>query len=239
MTGTAVVGDDPVELSTARLLRLTANLLPPEIHEHRRVVAIRWAALVAGATVVVLLVGWYGYAWQQSSRQQDLVARAEGENLSLQHQQQAYGSLLAAQNATAAINGHLKTLLATDVQWATLFTALRAAQPKGVALTSLGVALTDQAAVAAGSTSTAPSVDSASGLPSADGAAPIGALTINGTSPTKAGVAAFLDALGEVPGIGNTLLSGVTESHTEGVQFTLRADLSKSAYSGYYTKSSG
>jgi hypothetical protein len=238
-TAAAVVGDEEVERSTARLLRLTANLLPPEIHEHRRGVIIRWAALAAGAAVVVLLVGWYGYAWAQSVRQQDQLTQAGGEKLSLQRQQRAYSSLLAAQTATASINGHLKTLLATDVQWATLFTALRAAQPKGVELTSMGVALNDQTASTAGSVSTSTSVDSASGLPSADGLASIGALTVTGKSPTKAGVAAYLDALGAVPGVGNTLLSGVTESHTEGVQFTLRADLSKSAYSGYYTKSGG
>lgn len=236
MSGTATTSNDVLDASTLRLLGLTANLLPPEIKENRRIALVRWVTLAALATVVVLLGAWYAFTWYQTSTERDKATGAEEVELSLRRQQRDYHELIAAKSETALINGQLKTLLATDVQWATLFTALRAAQPKGVALTNLSVAMADQTANGAGSTSSG--LHTASGLPSADGGAPIGALTIAGTSTTKGAVAAYVDAMGTVPGVGNTLLSGVTNSDKAGVDFTFRADLSKAALSGNYTKSS-
>lgn len=237
MSATATATSDTLDASTTRLLGLSANLLPPEIKDNRRIVLVRWVTLVALATVVVLLGAWYAVTWYQTSQERDKATEAETIALSLRQQQRNYHELIAAQSQTALLNSQLKSLLATDVQWATLFTALRAAQPKGVALTNLAVALADPTASGAGAVSTSANLSTASGLPSADGSTPIGALTIGGTGTTKGVIAAYVDAMGTVPGVGNTLLSGVTNNDTTGVDFTVRADLSKAALSGYYTKS--
>jgi Tfp pilus assembly protein PilN len=225
---------DALDLSTARLLSLSANLLPPEIKERRRMLAARSSMVAALILVLLVLVAWYAYALYQKHDQQNQLDAAGTQTLNLRQQQHSYDQLLNAQTRTALINVQLKTLLATDVQWAKLLTAVRAAQPKGVALTSLAVALSDPTAASAGTVSSS-SISTASGLPPKDGKTPIGALTIGGTSTTKAAVAQYVNALGAVAGVGNTLLSGVTDSDKSGIEFTLRADLSPDALSHHYT----
>jgi hypothetical protein len=229
MTTTTVSPPDgsPAGGSAARLLTLTANLLPPEVIEQRQVTRIRWVVLIALVTALVLLAAGYGIATYRSSVEQDRVEVAESEALILRQQQRVYQEVISAQTQSKAINSQLSTLVATDVDWAKLFGALRAVAPRGLALTSVGVALTDPA-TASGTTSTA------AGLPSADGTVPIGTVTISGVSASKVAIAAYVDALGTVTGIGNTLLSGVTDQQA-GTDFTLRADLSPVALSHHYT----
>lgn len=228
-------GATPTDASAARLLTLTANLLPPEVIERRQVVRLRQIVLISLGTALVLLATGYAIASHRSSSEQDKVDTAERQALVLRQQQRGYTELVDAQTQSTTINRQLATLLATDVEWARLFGSLRAAAPRGLALTSLGVALTDP--TTGGDTGSGTGSTTASGLPSADGTSPIGTLTISGTSSSKAAIANYLDTVATVTGVGNTLLSGVTDQDS-GADFTLRADLSPVALSHHYTTAS-
>lgn len=219
----------------SRLLSLRADLLPSEVVERRQVVKVRLIVLIVLATVVVLLAAWFGLASWQVSRQESKLAATETEAIRLRAQQRQYSELISAQTQSTKINSQLATLLKTDVQWSTLISKLRAAAPRGLDLTAVSVALTDpttQGSTGSGSTTTA------SGLPSEDGAAPIGSLTMSGTSTTKTAIAYYVDAIGKVPGIGNVLLSGATDQEA-GTDFTLRADLSPTLLSNHYQAAAG
>ncbi|MFG1925876.1 hypothetical protein [Cryptosporangium sp. NPDC048952] len=214
----------------ARLLSLRADLLPSEVVERRQVVRIRLAVIVVLGTVVVLLAAWFALASWQVGRQENKLESTETEAITLRTQQRQYSELIGTQTQSTKINGQLATLLKTDVQWATLIAKLRAAAPTGLDLTNVSVALVDP--TTQGSTGSG-SVTTASGLPSKDGAAPVGSLTITGTSRTKTAIAGYVDTIGAVPGIGNVLLAGVTDQE-DGSDFTLRADLSPTLLSHHY-----
>ncbi|SHN20926.1 PilN domain-containing protein [Cryptosporangium aurantiacum] len=221
--------------STHRLLALSANLLPPEVVQQRRLVRIRLVVLASLGTVIVLLAAGYAVAHWQSTRQEQKLADAQTEAIVLHQQMRAYDELVTAQTQTTKIDTQLAKLLATDVQWATLFGKLRAAAPRGLDLTGVSVALTDP--TTQGTSGGSSSTTTASGLPSADGKTPIGSLTINGTSTTKTAIAGYVDSIGKVTGVGNVLLAGVTDQD-DGTDFTLRADLAPTLLSHHYTSAS-
>ncbi|MFI5953675.1 PilN domain-containing protein [Cryptosporangium sp. NPDC051539] len=218
--------------STHRLYALGANLLPPEIAQQRQVVRIRLIVLASIGTVIVLLAAWFALSKWQTSRQEGRLADAETQAIVLRQQQRQYGELINAQTQSTRINNELATLLATDVQWSTLFAKLRAAAPGGLELTGITVALTDP--TTQGTTGANTTATTASGLPSADGKTPIGSLTINGTATSKPAIATYADAIGKLPGVGNVMLSGVTVQDG-GSDFTIRIDLSQSLLSHHYS----
>jgi Tfp pilus assembly protein PilN len=213
-----------------RLLALSADLLPPEIVQRRRIVRIRLIVLASIGAVLVLLAGWFALSTWQVGRQEDKLAATETEAIGLRTQQRQYSELINAQTQSTKIDNQLATLLKTDVQWATLTARLRAAAPRGLELTAVAVALTDPTTQGATGNS---ATTTASGLPSSDGKTPIGSLTISGTSTTKTAIASYVDAVSKVSGIGNVLLSGVTDQE-DGSDFTLRADLSPTLLSHHY-----
>jgi Tfp pilus assembly protein PilN len=225
-----------------RIPPIAVNLLPLEIIESRRVRKVRRIVVVALVAFVVLLAGWYAQTSYQTSTARSKLRTAEGDAARLQRQQHAFDDVVGTQEESRAIGAQLSNLLANDLQWSRLLSSLRKAAPPGVMITGVFGTLTarsNAAAVGAGGTG-GPASNSAgaSQLPSASGEKSIGTFTITGSGLSKADVAAYVDALAKVPGLGNPLLGDATLQNGE-LHFTVRLDITKSALGGRYTSASG
>jgi Tfp pilus assembly protein PilN len=215
-----------------RLLPIVANLLPAEIVESRRVRRVRRIVLSAVAAFVVLLAVWYGLASHQTSTARGSLSTAEDNVARLQQQQRAFTDVVKTQADSQAIRAQLAALLAEDLQWSRLLSALQDVAPTGVQVTGVSGALTAETGGAGGSGSAGGSAGVR--LPNTSGEKPIGTLTVTGTGTSKSTVAEYVDALAKVSGFASPLLGDAILQ--DGVlQFTVRLDITESALSGQYT----
>lgn len=211
-----------------RLLRipdLRADLLPVEVAEARRARKVRTLAIVVVAAVIAMVFAWYGIASYQVGSAQDGLSSAQDSVRSLTKQQAGFTKLVTTQGQIKSLSGELTTLLANDLQWATLLNSLAGAAPTGVTLTSVSGAL--NSAGAGGSAA------DATQLPSAVAYTQIGTLQVVGNAPSKAAVAAYVDALGKVSGVASPLLSGANQDNGV-VTFTIGMDITKTALGGRF-----
>jgi Tfp pilus assembly protein PilN len=210
-----------------RVPPIIADLLPLEINDSRRTRKIRRIVVSALAALVVVVVAWYALATYQMLMAQRNLTDAETSVQRLTRQQKTFSQLVTTQAASKAIGAQLTALLAQDLQWSVLLASLRNAAPSGIQVTGVNGAMLAPENIAAG---TGSSSDSAA-------AKPIGALVVTGKGVSKAAVAAYVDSLAKVSGLGNPLLGDATEvDHS--VQFTVRVDITKDAIGGRYTKKS-
>jgi Tfp pilus assembly protein PilN len=209
-----------------RILPIAANLLPMEIVESRRSRKVRRLVLSALAGFVAVLAGWYVTASYQTSVAQDNVSNAENEAQALVRQQRTFADLVNTQAQEKAISAQLSELFATDLQWSQLLAQVQAAAPAGVKISSVS-----------GLVGEAGKAPSATSVPVAPGS-PVGTITVSGAGPSKGAVAAYLDALGRVPGLADPLLQSATEQDNK-VQFTARVAITRAALGGRYGPKSG
>jgi hypothetical protein len=192
--------------SAARALRIppfSANLLPVEIVEARRVRKVKRVVVSALAGFVAVLVAWYAVAYYQTSAARSNLHEAESRTGTLRQQQKAFDELVKAQAESKAINTELSVLLGNDLQWAGLIAATRGAAPSGVQIT--GVAGT----VAGTGVRTAQGAGAT--LPNSVPDKLVGTLTVTGTGTTKAVVASYIDAVAKVTGLANPMLSSAVQ----------------------------
>ncbi|OLB77079.1 MAG: hypothetical protein AUI14_17160 [Actinobacteria bacterium 13_2_20CM_2_71_6] len=209
--------------SALRIPPIAANLLPQEIVESRRARRVRRLVVSALAVVVVLLAGWYGLASYETAAARSGLAGAESEAQRLVQQQHNYAELVGTQTESKAITAQLATLLADDLQWSHLITSLQQAAPGGVQVTGVTGVLATAANGGGATTRVAGTTEK-----------PVGTLTVTGVGGTNDVVAAYVDALGKVCGLANPLLAGATQAK-DGVQFTVRLDITKAALGGRHT----
>ena len=213
-----------------RIPAVAANLLPVEIVEARRSRKIRRFVTSGLVAVVVLLAGWFVFAAYQTSVARDDLANAQAEAEVLVRQQHGYADVVNTQAQSHAIEGQLSALFAGDLDWATVVGEVQGAAPGGVTVSGVsGLTGADKAtgATAPGGTSDTP-VD-----PN-----PVGSITITGTGPSKAAVAAYVDALSAVPGLANAYLTTATEQGKT-VQFTIRVEIVRAALGSRFAPKSG
>jgi Tfp pilus assembly protein PilN len=224
--GTAVAVAPPVA-NPLRVPPIIADLLPLEINDSRRTRKIRRIVVSALAALVVVVVAWYALATYQMLMAQRNLTDAETSVQRLTRQQKTFSQLVTTQAASKAIGAQLTALLAQDLQWSVLLASLRNAAPSGIQVTGVNGAMLAPENIAAGTGSSSDST----------AAKPIGALVVTGKGVSKAAVAAYVDSLAKVSGLGNPLLGDATEvDHS--VQFTVRVDITKDAIGGRYTKKS-
>lgn len=223
----------PVE-GELRILRIAADLLPVEIVESRRTRKVRRIVLTALVVFAVLIGAWYAHASRQTAAARASVSSAEDEALRLLRQQRAFADVIGVQAESQAVRVQLSALLAGDLSWSRLLSSLRRAAPTGVRITSVTGAVT--AGITGGSGDDGGV--GAARLPDTSGEKSVGSLIVAGSGTTKAAVAAYVDALAEVRGLGNPLLGDATQQDGE-VRFTVRLDITESALGGRYTPKSG
>jgi Tfp pilus assembly protein PilN len=203
---------------TFRILPIAADLLPPEIAETRHVRRVRRLVISAVVLVAALVVGWYGvtvrtHSDAEADRQSILDT---SQDLTRQKHKQ-YDELTRIQSDSGKIDDRLRKVLAYDLSWSKLLASLRStAAAKNVRLNGVTAALNQDALVGKAASDV------------------IGTVTLTGTAQTKAAVAAYVDALGTVPGVTDPFPSDTTQE-TTGVAFTIHVDITKAALGGRFT----
>jgi hypothetical protein len=233
MASTTLMPLDPAlsPQRVARILTISADLLPDEVVAGRRARRSRGWVLAALVVVVLALAGWYVYAGHRVSLADDELSAVTSDATKLQKGQGRYKEVVDTQIETTAISKQLKTLFANDLQWAALLDTVRSTgRDSGITVAGVTASLNP-------ATGGAPS----DALPGTSGSASVGKVTIAGTAGNKLAVAKYVDALGALTTITNPYLTNASES-PDGVQFSVTADVSSKALCGRFTvkcKSSG
>jgi len=232
MTATVTPSGAGLGDRTLRIPPISANMLPLEILEARRSRTVRRWVLSGLSAFVVLLGAWYVLANYQTSKAQDELTNAESQAQVLTREQHAYADVVSTQAQSHAIEAQLSALFAGDLRWGPLLGQVQAAAPNGVTIMDVAGVVTQpgQPGSAAG---TGPAGGAAAGDPNR-----VGTLTITGVGPSKAAVAAYVDALGQVPGLANAYMDSATDQGKT-VQFAVRVDLVKSALGSRYASKNG
>jgi Tfp pilus assembly protein PilN len=210
-----------------RVPRIAADLLPLEIVESRRDRRVRGVVVVALVSFVAVLVAWYALSAYETAQARGTLTAAEQSGDAVLRQQRHYSEVVNVQAASKVITTQLATLLANDLQWSRMLAAVARSAPPGVALTGLIGAL-ETGAEAAAADRTA--------LPNTSGEKQIGSLTVNGSAPDVATVAAYVDALDKITGLGNPMLDGLTTQSGK-LRFTVRLDITSGGLGGRYQAS--
>jgi hypothetical protein len=204
-----------------RIPAVAANLLPVEIVEQRRGRRARRVALGSLVVIAILTTAWYGQARFQTAVVQESLRYTEDDTQRVVRQQRDFADLVATRAESQAIEGRLSGLLASDLQWSRLLFAIRLHAPRGVVVTGVVGALSDDtAAVEAAAARTAGAV--------------IGKLTVNGVGASQGVVATYVDRLGGIAGLGNPLLNSATVVENQ-VVFSVLLEINTSALGGRFT----
>jgi hypothetical protein len=204
-----------------RIPAVEANLLPIEIVEERRGRRARRVALGALVVILVLTTAWYGQARFETSVAQESLRFTEDDTQRVVRQQRDFADLVATRSETQAIESRLSGLLASDLQWSRLLFSIRLQAPRGVGVTGVVGALSDDtAATEAAAARTAGAV--------------IGKLTVTGVGASQTLVATYVDRLGSIAGLSNPLLNSATVVDGQ-VIFSVLLDINTSALGGRYT----
>ncbi|BFU46778.1 PilN domain-containing protein [Krasilnikovia sp. MM14-A1004] len=214
-------------LRATRLLTITANLMPEEIVAARRAKRARSAVIGALVGVGVLLGGWFMHAQHQTRTAEQERDDVQAQVVDQRHKQQKYDEVVNVQAQTTTIVGQLKTVMATDLPYATLLDTVRQTGVSAdVTVTGVTAKLDDAA-----------SADSAGTTPAKSDT--VGTLQITGDAKDKNAVARYVDLLGKVPTVVNPFVTSVAESKDEAgakkVEFSLNAEISGTAKCGRFT----
>jgi hypothetical protein len=212
----------------ARILSISANLLPAEVTDARRARTVRGRVIGVLLVFLLLLGSWYGYAWLQATIAQDDLDDVTSQAQQLQQAQVKYADVVNVQAERDTISAQLKTLLTNDLSWQTLLGKLRGTG------TSSGISIGGMS----GSLASGTAVTEANKLPSTSATKVIGTLTVTGTAPDKDSLAKYVDALGGLKVVANPYLTSAAE--TDGlVQFSLQVDITAGALGGRFTAPTG
>jgi Tfp pilus assembly protein PilN len=206
-----------------------ANLLPDEVIAGRRARQLQQRVLAGLGLLLVVLVGWYGLSMLQTSSANSSLAAATRTTDDLQSQQRGFAPLINAQQQSTAIQAQLRQLMAGDVQWSDLLAALRKQAPAGTEVTSINGTLAVGSSAAGGSAG-------GLGVLNATGKTQIGSLALSGTAKDKNAVAAYIDALGKVPGLAAPFPASVADG-VGGLTWSANVILTTDVLGGRYNPS--
>jgi cytoskeletal protein RodZ len=226
--------------SVSRLLSITARLLPDEVVAARRARRVRTLVISVLAVFILLLGGWYAFAYYQASTAEDELNAVNQQAQSLQRQQADFSDVVGVQEQTTKISKLLTTLMAQDLRWASLFSTLRSTGTgAGVKLTSvsgtLATAPAGGAAATTGGASGSTGSSTADRLPSAVKDRTVASLIVTGTAPDKAALARYVEALADVTQVrivANPYLNSAVGDG--GLQWSLQLDVIASALGGRF-----
>ncbi|WP_433079568.1 hypothetical protein ACQP1P_40535 [Dactylosporangium sp. CA-052675] len=203
---------------TFRILPIAADLLPLEISETRHVRRVRRLVISGVVAVAALVVGWYGVTVHEHTQaDEDRQSILDTSQDLTRQRHKRYDELTRVQADSGKIDERLKKVLDYDLSWSKMLAALRAtAAAKNVTLSGITASLNQE---------------SLAGQNKGD---IIGTVTLTGKAPTKAAVAAYVDALNGVSGVTNPFPSDATQE-LDGVSFTIRVDITRAALGGRFT----
>ena len=221
-TQTALMPVDPAvsPAQASRVLSIRANLLPDEIRAGRSARRTRFLLIGAVLAVIAVMAGWYLYAVQQVDTANKNLSRAAGQVKRVQDEKEKHSGVTDTINDVKTVEQDLKTLLATDLPWATNMDDLR----------DDAVAADVQIGTISGALSEAPAGAATAATP----AGAVATLSIAGTASDRKHVAAFLDKLATHPGFTDPYLT-TTTLESKRVTYTLSFKLTSAALCGRFT----
>jgi len=186
-----------------------ANLMPPEVLGRRRLERLQKLLAVGLAAVVALAAtAWVLTARSVQSAEQD-VAAAQARTAELTAEQARYAEVPRVLGQIEAHEVALERALAGDVVWVDLLAEVDRRAPEGVWLTDLSISLAPEASSGAPAAATDPLADPA-----------VAVLAFEGTGDDHNDVAAWLNALTEVPGFSDARYSTSTRADIDGTPVT-------------------
>lgn len=187
------------------------NLLPPEIHEARRL--RRTQGLLAGGVVVVLLGagGVYLLSQQRADAAAQDLAVAQARTVALQAEQAQYAEVPRVLGEVERAELARQTAMSTDVLWYRYLNDLALTYPAQVWLENLTA------------TVDAPGTVGGAAVASGPGANPlatpgVGTITFTGKALEHSDVASWLDVLGGTTGYADAYFSNSQKGESDGVE---------------------
>jgi len=227
MSSTTLIPLDPAisRQRSTRVLTISANLLPEEIVAARRARSTRTWVIVVVAVVAVLCAGWFVQARYQTQQADKELTAATSAVTDLQRDQREFAETVSVRNETAILTQQLTTVMATDLDWATLLDTLRAAGvPSNIKIVNVNGKL-DEAGPAA----------AAESLPSATTATSIGTVLVTATGPDKKSVALYAEALARQFAVVGPYITNVDATSGEPVAFSLEVGVASASLCGRFT----
>lgn len=196
---------------------IRANLMPEEVLRARGNRRAAKAAAVALVLSVLVVGALTALARMQTSGAREDLAAAEQRAATLIAGQAEFADLTTTQSQIAFVEDKLELLMAGDIRWAAYLHSITAAAPAGVAITGIDATIDDPGAGRAGA------------------ADRVGTVTLAGSAPTTAEVSAYVDALGQLPGVAGVYLSSVAVSEARTV-FSITAVVTADAVVNRYAE---
>jgi hypothetical protein len=202
---------------------IAANLTPPELLSSHRLARLRQRLLLAACLVALLTAAGYGYAYVQVGRAENGLSSAQSQTTQLRRQASTYSGITELRGTVEQVHAQLVTLMAGDVEVATLVAKIQHARPPGVAISQLSVTFADGATTGSAATG---SLDTS-------GHAHIGTVELVGTGTRIDDVATFVVALAALPGVVDVLPTSNT-AQAIGTQFNLSLSMTDQLLSGRF-----
>ena len=217
-------------LTATRIATLPrVNLLPPEIEEQRRFRRVQ-SGLAAGVLGAVGVVGAvFLLSVMQANEAQEELDTSTARNVTLQAQANEFAEVPLVYAQVEAAQSQLTLAMGQEVRWSYFLNDLSLRTPNKVWLTTMTVAQTPAAAVAAPATS--PVMEPG-----------IGTVTFNGRGYAHNDVAAWLDALAKQKGLTQPYFTTSTLEpigDQRSVNFTSQATITEEALSGRFAQKAG
>jgi Tfp pilus assembly protein PilN len=209
------------------------NLLPPEVHQARKLRRLQ-VGLGAGLAGLVVVLGAAYLVEDQSSHQAaDDVAGVQAQSVTLNAQKAQYADVPQTLSAIDAAETARQTAMTDDIAWYRYLNDLSYVTPANTWLTQLTVNMAGASGATTGAAS-APAVSSAT--PS------IATITFAGTAKNHNDVASWLDAIAKEKGWTNVYFTNSTAGSigsTPIVTFASSASVNSAALSHRYDKKDG
>jgi hypothetical protein len=208
--------------ATAGLSRYaTVDLLPPSVRERRALQALRGRLGVGIVLVVLVIALGYVAAIVDAAHASSLADGAEDERVELQATVARYSEAAQVRSAIESVTAAVGTVMSPEVLWADQVRAVEAALPDDAELTAFAVSSADPTAEAS-----TPFVQTGT----------VGGATFMVSTPTLPDMAALLDQLEMVPGIGQVMFDASQQLGEDGGYSTSgRLSFDSGALSGRYT----
>lgn len=225
---------ESVESLTTGFTLPRVNLLPPEVHQARKLRRLQVGLGVGLAGLVVVIGAAYLVEDQNAHQASDDLASVQAQSVTLNAQKAQYADVPQTLSAIDAAETARQTAMTNDIAWYRYLNDLSYVTPPNTWLTQLTVNM----AGASGASTTA-----AAGLPSPTSSTPsIATITFAGTAKNHNDVASWLDAIAKEKGWTNVYFTNSTVGaigSTPIVTFASSASVDSAALSHRFDKKDG
>jgi Tfp pilus assembly protein PilN len=223
---------DTVESLTTGHTLPRVNLLPPEVHEARKLRRLQLGLGAGVAAIVVVLGGVYVMEAQSAHQASDELASAQSQTTVLNAQKAQFADVPRTLSAIQSAEDARQTAMTDDVSWYRYLNDLSYITPANTWLTTLTISVGSAPGT---TTATTGAASAPTGLTSAG----VATVAFQGTAKNHNDVAAWLDALAKEKGWTNVYFTNSSSGMigtTPVVNFTSSLNVSAAALSHRYDR---